>query len=449
MPYALIVDDDREARLRLAELIAEEGFTTDTASDVREAKIMLGRKVPQVLITDLQLPDSSGLELLGSVARHLTETIIITGYACVDTVLSAWRCGATDYLVKPVCAERLKGILQRIRASSDDKTAGSARGLARMIGRSPAMLDVQDQLTRVAPTDATVMLIGESGTGKELAARAVHELSTRRNGPFIAINCGAISPNLIESEMFGHERGSFTGADRQRQGYFERANGGTLFLDEITEMPLELQVKLLRVLETSRFMRVGTNTEISTDVRIVAATNRDPKAAVAKGQLRPDLYHRLNVFPVRLPPLRDRGNDVRLLAQSYLDALNEKHGTVRRFPASALDAIDTYVWPGNVRELRNYVYRAYIMSGSDTETACVPLQALAGTPEANRTVRVPIGTPLSEVDRQVIYATLDHCGGVKKLAADILGISLKTLYNRLESYSIDVGGLTDGERACA
>jgi DNA-binding NtrC family response regulator len=244
-----------------------------------------------------------------------------------------------------------------------------------------------------------------------------------------------ISPNLIEAEMFGHERGSFTGADRQHKGYFERANGGTLFLDEITEMPIELQVKLLRVLETGVFMRVGTTKEIETDVRLVAATNRDPEEAVLEGKLRLDLYHRLNVFPIQLPPLRDRGKDVELLAQGFLDDLNQRYTTNKTFPPESKEALAAYSWPGNVRELKNYVQRAYIMAGAESiNTAAVPLQISLSKPSPGTSVTIPFGTSLAEADKQLILATLEQCGGVKTRAAEILGISLKTLYNRLVEY---------------
>jgi len=307
-----------------------------------------------------------------------------------------------------------------------------------MLGNSPAMQTVYDQISRVAPTAASVLLIGESGTGKEVAAQTLHELSLRRKHSFIAVNCGAISPNLIESEMFGHERGSFTGADRQHKGYFERANGGTLFLDEITEMPIELQVKLLRVLETGMFMRVGTTKELETDVRLIAATNRDPEQAVLEGKLRLDLYHRLNVFPINLPPLRDRGTDVGLLGQAFLDELNSRYNTKKTFPPTVREMLASYPWPGNVRELKNYVQRAYIMSGAESDsTATVPLQISLAKPSAGTAVTIAFGTSLADADRQLILATLEQCGGVKTRAAEILGISLKTLYNRLVEYGED------------
>ena len=249
-----------------------------------------------------------------------------------------------------------------------------------------------------------------------------------------ALNCGAVAPQLIESELFGHERGSFTGADRQHKGFFERANGGTIFLDEITEMPAELQVKLLRVLETGTFMRVGGTQLISTDVRVIAATNRDPEKAVAEGKLREDLYHRLNVFPIRLPPLRERGSDIEQLAQYFLDELNRQEGTNKTFSREALVRLYQHNWPGNVRELRNYVQRAYIMA-DDVIECDVAVTESAPKQDDGTTIVIRVGTPLEEVERRVTMATLAYCGHVKRKAAEILGVSLKTLYNRLEAYN--------------
>jgi DNA-binding NtrC family response regulator len=444
MPHVLIVDDDANTRQALAEVIGEDGLTTVMASDLREARIQIGRQMPDVVFTDLKLPDGSGVDLFEDLdPRSGVEVIVITGHATVESAVNALKMGATDYLVKPVNMQRVKAILNRLPRAGDLKAEiGSLRGELRrfgrfglMLGNSTPMQEVYDQISRVAPTAASVLLIGESGTGKELAAQTVHELSLRRKHAFLAVNCGAISPNLIESEMFGHERGSFTGADRQHKGYFERANGGTLFLDEITEMPIELQVKLLRVLETGVFMRVGTTKEIETDVRLIAATNRDPEDAVLDGKLRLDLYHRLNVFPISLPPLRDRGRDVELLAQSFLDGMNERYGTRKNFPPAVKDTLLAYPWPGNVRELKNYVQRAYIMSGAESDcTAAVPLQISLSRPSTGTSVTIPFGTSLAEADRQLILATLEQCGGVKTRAAEILGISLKTLYNRLVEY---------------
>lgn len=444
MPHILIVDDDENACAALAEIVALEGFTAATAGTLREARLQIGWRMPDVILTDLRLPDGSGMELFAEVGSSGVEVILTTGYASVDSAVEALRSGATDYLVKPMNVARLQTVLKRLANTGALRAEiHSLRGelrrygrFGRLLGSSDVMQAVYDQLARVAPTEATVLLIGESGTGKELAMQTVHELSARRRQPFLAVNCGAISPTLIETEMFGHERGSFTGADRQHKGYFERADGGTLFLDEITEMPAELQVKLLRVLETGTFMRVGTNREQHADVRVLAATNRNPEDAVAEGKLRADLFHRLNVFPVELPPLRARGDDVIQIANTMLEQLNAEQGTTRRFAQGVLDSLRLHAWPGNVRELRNFVQRAYIMADDDLITEVqVPLQVAATQAPAAAMVSVPVGMSLADADRQLIFATLEQCAGVKKHAAEILGISLKTLYNRLEDYA--------------
>lgn len=306
----------------------------------------------------------------------------------------------------------------------------------RMLGAAPAMQKFYQHVVRVAPTEATVLLLGESGTGKELAAQTIHALSPRQKQPFLPINCGAISPQLIESEIFGHEKGSFTGAERQHKGYFERANGGTLFLDEITEMPPELQVKLLRVLECGSFRRIGSNEEIVCDVRVIAASNRDPEQAVAGGRLRLDLYHRLNVFPIYIPPLRQRMEDVELLVQHFLDELNAAHGTDKVVTPDALASLSSRNWPGNVRELRNHIQRAYIMADQIIGVAALTPELAERETSTGLILAIPVGTSLAEVDREIIFATLQLCDGVKKRAAAILGISLKTLYNRLEEYGL-------------
>ncbi len=445
MPHVLIVDDEPNTRAALAEIVAAEGFTTAVAGDLREARIQIVRQAPDAVLTDLKLPDGSGMDLFQDLDPKLSvEVILITGHASVESAVAALRLGAADYLVKPINIQRLKAILDRIpRAGELKAEIGSLRDelrrfgrFGRMLGNSSAMQQLYDQVGKVAPTEATVLLIGESGTGKELAAQTIHELSLRRKQPFLPVNCGAISPNLIESEMFGHERGSFTGADRQHKGYFERAHGGTLFLDEITEMPIELQVKLLRVLESGLFMRVGTNREIETDVRVIAATNRNPMEAVADGKLRADLYHRLNVFPLELPALRERGKDVELIAEDFLEQLNAQHHGKKRFSPEVLASLNAHRWPGNVRELKNYVQRAYIMASDDLISASVvPLQMSPNAPVAETVVTIPVGMSLAEADRHLIFATLEQCGGVKKRAAEVLGISLKTLYNRLEEYA--------------
>ena len=441
MPHVLLVDDDPDTLEWLSELVKAEGFSVATADSLRAARIHLTRLAPDVLLTDLILPDGQGIELVNDLeSRGSTEFVVMTGYASTESAVDAIRVGATDYLVKPVDIDRVKAILKRVpRPEELREQIGELRQELRKLGRfghiigqSPAIQKLYDQLQRVAPTSATVLLMGESGTGKELAAQTIHELSRRKRAPFLPLNCGAVSPQLIESELFGHEKGSFTGADRQHKGFFERAHGGTLFLDEITEMPQELQVKLLRVLETGTFMRVGMNTPIATDVRLIAATNRVPEKAVAEGKLREDLYHRLNVFPLQMPPLRERGTDTEILAQHFLDRLNQEEGTNKVFSPAAIASLYAHGWPGNVRELKNYVQRAYILADRVIDVELAPETFVEPAHSPLLTVR--IGTTLDEVNRRLIEATLAECGNVKRKAAEMLGISLKTLYNRLVAY---------------
>lgn len=440
MPHLLVLDDDAAVCDILAEIAREHGFSVAKAATMKEAVIQLQRQPPDLVLTDVQLTGDSGLDIFSRMPNSDAEVVVITGYGSMDNAVEALRLGATDYLVKPVCMDRLSEILTRVAANrgvtTDDAPFQEPGRFGKLLGQSESMERLFTQLSRVATTDVTTLLIGESGTGKELAAHAIHKLSSRSNKPFIAVNCGAISPNLIESELFGHERGSFTGADRQHKGYFERADSGTLFLDEVTEMPLDLQVKLLRVLETGRFMRVGTHREIACDIRIVAATNRNPGQAIQEGKLREDLYYRLSVFPIDLPPLRDRGTDIPFLADRFLDALNKKYGEEKQFSEQARQAIQEYAWPGNVRELKNYVRRAYILAehGILSADALQPQIAPDGGSQTAR-VTVPLGVTLAEADRRLIMATLERCGGVKKQTAAVLGISSKTLYNRLEEYT--------------
>jgi DNA-binding NtrC family response regulator len=304
-----------------------------------------------------------------------------------------------------------------------------------LYGTSPIMERLYQQVQRVAGTEATVLLVGESGTGKEVIAHAIHQSSARSDAPFVAVNCGAIPAHLIEAALFGHEKGSFTGAVRQHIGYFEHASGGTLFLDEITEMPVDMQVKLLRVLESGSFLRVGGDEEVMVDVRMIAATNRDLETAVKQGNLREDLMYRLAVFPLRIPPLRERGTDIELLAQHFLQLLNEKDNTNKAFSRASLDVIRSYSWPGNVRELKNVVQRAFIL-GTDTlniEDCTSDLSTKKPTVHEGY-LNFFVGTPLADAQKEIILATLKHYSGNKRLTAEALGISLKTLYNRLKEY---------------
>jgi DNA-binding NtrC family response regulator len=387
-----------------------------------------------------------------------SEVVLITGHASLETSIQALRLGAADYIVKPINQRQLQGVLSRLTkpAALQAEVAGLAAQVPRgghfgqLWGRSAPMQRIYEQISRVAATGVTVLITGESGSGKEVVAQTVHDLSRRRKQPFLAVNCGAISPNLIESEIFGHEKGSFTGADRLHQGFFERANGGTLFLDEITEMPQELQVKLLRVLETGRYMRVGSTQSLEADVRVIAATNRDPQQAVAAGKLREDLLYRLNVFPIHMPPLRERMSDVQLLAEHFLAGIAQQEGREKSFTPAALERLQAYHWPGNVRELRNAVQRAYVMAGGDQideqwlphgEAAqALPSDTTATAHADGEHITLRIGMSMAEAERALILATFKHCGRYKERTAAVLGISLKTLYNRLKEYQLDQNG---------
>jgi len=444
--HALIIEDDTNFRVSLELLVQREGFVTQSAGSVAEARKCLAEGAPDVFLVDLDLPDGDGLAWLRSEpAASTAEVIVITGSTSVDTAVDALHGGALDYLTKPIDRARLRSALVNVtRTRALKEQVGSLRGelrdlgrFGRMVGRSKPILAVYDLVARVAPTHATVLIIGESGTGKELVAETLHQCSTRSDAVMLPVNCGAVSPNLIESELFGHERGSFTGADRQRKGYFERANGGTLFLDEITEMPIELQVKLLRVLENETIVRVGGTEPIRVNVRVVAATNGDPAEAVKSGKLREDLYYRLNVFPISLPPLRERPGDVELLAEHFLAALNREGGTSKVWSRAALERLRSNSWPGNVRELCNVVQRAYILAEDEIPAEVVPLHEHAPLPASGngQVLQIRVGTSIERVEQRLILATLELTGGDKKRAAEILRISLKTLYNRLNVYA--------------
>jgi DNA-binding NtrC family response regulator len=444
---ALIVDDDDDFRTSVAALARREGFETRIAGSLEEARKSILDAAPDLVVVDLRLPDGVGLELLAeSPPQADIEFIVATGNATVETAIRAMRNGAIDYLTKPFDPARLTGALANVaRMRGLKRELSGLRSQLRRLGRfgklvgsSAPMQEVYNLIARVAPTTASVLIAGESGTGKELVAETIHELSRRKDRGLFAVNCGAVSPNLIESELFGHEKGSFTGADKRHLGYFERAAGGTLMLDEITEMSPELQVKLLRVLESGKFMRVGGNDPIESDVRIIAASNRDLPEAVKSGALREDLYYRLNVFTIQLPPLRDRGADIELLAQHFLDILNAAEGTEKRWTPLALRALGKRPWRGNVRELRNAVHKAFILADREIDEDSIetpePIRNGEATTTADGKLEVSIGSEISAVEKRLILATLDHFEGDKRKAADTLGISLKTLYNRLSVY---------------
>jgi len=441
---ALIVEDDPDYAASLEALVRNEGFETAIAHSLAEAREQLRKEPCDIVLIDLELPDGKGASLMDDDIAASSEFLIVTGHASVDTAVGTLRRGALDYLTKPTDRARLKTALANVvRTRCLKREVETLRGDLRrfgcfgsMVGVSEPMQQTYDLIARVAPTSATVLITGESGTGKELAAETIHRFSRRREGPFIAVNCGAISPSLIESELFGHEKGSFTGADRRRVGFFEQACGGTLLLDEITEMPIDLQVKLLRALEASEVTRLGSTTATRIDVRVLAASNRDPAEAVHAGKLRQDLFYRLQVFPLALPPLRERGPDIELLAKHFLAQLNAESGSSKRWTAAALERLHRHSWPGNVRELKNLVHRTFILADGDIAASYLPsLQSAPPKPAtASDVVPVPIGVALDEVERRVILATLEHCQGNKNEAARVLGVSLKTLYNRLNVY---------------
>jgi two-component system, NtrC family, response regulator AtoC len=445
MPHALVVDDDLNNLNALTELVEREGFSTSPAGTLKDARAHLESHTPDVILIDLFLPDGRGIDILKDLeGGPATDVVLITGNASIETAIEALRVGVTDYLPKPVDIPRLKTILANCARTRElkeeiDSLREKLRKLGHfgpMIGASAPIQRIYDLIARVAPTDATVLLMGESGTGKEMVAQTLHELSKRRKEPFLPLNCGAISPNLIESELFGHERGSFTGANRMHKGYFERSVGGTLFLDEITEMPIELQVKLLRVLETGTIIRVGGDQQVPVDVRVIAATNRSPEDAVTHGKLREDLLYRLKVFPLHLPPLRERGDDVLLLAEHFLWQLNKTEGTAKKLTRPTLERLKTHAWPGNVRELKNVVHRAFILADEEIGPDCLPPEVGGTETFSGPDLHFKVGVSIEEAERRLILATLDHFNGDKKKTADVLGVSLKTLYNRLNAYKM-------------
>ncbi|MBK9088819.1 MAG: sigma-54-dependent Fis family transcriptional regulator [Holophagales bacterium] len=386
----LIVEDEDAARKGLELLVSDLGLEAKGVATLAEAFEALGSWKPVVCLADMVLPDGDGLDLIRA-ARSMSappEVVALTGHGSVKVAVEAMKAGAYDYLLKPLKPVQLEAVLQHLtekaerrRGPADPTGLAGADGFEGMVGRSETMREIFRLIGRVARSDAPVIITGESGTGKEATAAAIHSLSRRRDRALVAINCGAVSETLVESELFGHEKGAFTGADRRRMGYFEMAHGGTLFLDEVTEMSTELQVKFLRVLESRTFRRVGGGEELNADVRIIASSNRDLPEAVAAGKLREDLYYRLVVFPVRLPPLRERLEDVPLLARRFLDLIEQaEQAGIRDLDGEALDALSAHHWPGNVRELRNAMHRAYILSDGPVITADLVRTVLDGVP---------------------------------------------------------------------
>jgi DNA-binding NtrC family response regulator len=469
----LVVDDDPTFRDVLELRLQRWGFQVKTADRARKGIELARSWKPDLVLSDVVMPEMSGIQLLAALREHDPDltVLLLTAHATVEMAVDAMKLGAVDFLTKPLNYQNLEALireaLERSRqaresgasrpataaasasdappdgsgnvAAPDPDPAESPCDLGLFIGRSPAMLEVYELLRSMADSKASILVTGESGTGKELAARTIHMLSRRADGPFVAVNAAAIPRELMESEIFGHEKGAFTGATDTRAGCFELADTGTLFLDEIGEMPMALQPKLLRVLDEARIRRVGGKEEMSFDVRLVSATNRDPRQAVEEGILREDLYFRLNVFSIHLPPLRERTGDVRRLAQCFGEEFSRRHGgAARTFDEEALELMDAYAWPGNVRELRNLVERAVVLARSGKVTAEHLPPYVRNPAESDRSdFAFPPDATAADVEKELILRTLDRTGNNKAEAARRLGVSVRTIRNKLNAWGID------------
>jgi len=444
----LIVDDEKSARIGLSELVEAWGYESKIATDGMDALGIASEFKPAALITDVIMPRLDGFGLLARVREEMPETavILLTGQGNVeDAVRAVKEEGAFYYLEKPINTRQLQLVLRRAieQSATQHENQRLRRRLSeygifgKLIGTSHAMRQIYTTIEQVAGSAVSVLISGESGTGKEVVANTIHELSPRSTRPFVAINCSAIPETLMESELFGHERGAFTGAISRREGCFELANTGALFLDEIAEMPVMLQAKLLRVLEERRVRRVGGNKEIAIDVRVLAATNKDPQEAVRRGELREDLLYRLNVIHIKLPPLRERREDIPLLAEHLMDELSPRHGRQVKFiDTSVLELFSRYPWPGNVRELRNVIEHAIVVcEGPRIDPSHLPPHLEVGSPiTPDETISFPVGIALDQAERELILRTLIKTGNNKTRAAEVLQISLKTLHNKLKAY---------------
>ena len=449
-PTVLVIDDDAATRDGLTSLLESWGYAVAAVGDGKAALKACEKALPQAIVTDLTMPGMNGLQLIEALGErvHQVALIVVTGNATIETAVQAIKLGAYDYLTKPLEGARLRAVLEkglrqvqlaRETTALRQRLESPLGSYGALIGKSPAMRELYQRLGQVAATDAPVLVSGESGTGKELVARTLHDLSPRRDGSFLALNCAAIPPTLIESEILGHEKGAFTNAVERRLGCFEQADGGTLFLDEITEMASEVQAKFLRVLEEGQVRRIGASASVPVSVRVVAATNRAPASAVKEGRLRDDLFYRLSVFHLELPPLRERGSDIALLARYFLEQFADKYQRpMLSWAADFASALESHSWPGNVRELRNAMERLAVLApganlcAADFSQLCLSavLQEAAG------------GGPVSlaEAERQAIERALAASGGNKTQAARLLGITPKTLHAKLALYRTDPGG---------
>lgn len=436
----LLVDDEASILESLGRLIERDGHFVFSARSAEEALAFMQHEQVDVVVTDLRLPRLSGIDLLRSVKRLYpdVEVVLITAYGQIEDAVEAMKEGAYDFLPKPVkkaaLMKTVEKAMERRRLIRENRDLRALLDLTQpeLVGHSPAFQNLMEIIRQAAPSEATVLLRGESGTGKELAARAIHRLSSRAAAPFVAVNCAALPESIIESELFGYVKGAFTGAVSGRVGRFRQADGGSLFLDEIGDLAPHLQVKLLRVLQEGEIEPVGSDTPISVNVRLIAATHRDLEEAVASGQFRADLYYRLNVIPITLPPLRSRTGDILLLAVHFLERFNKKNNkNFKGFTPDAMSLLNTYPWPGNVRELENVIERAVVLGRGEFITPEHLPPELSVAASVDNVIFIPLGTPLQEVERIVIRETLRFVGGNKQEAARLLGIAARTIYRRI------------------
>lgn len=438
MPLALIVDDSATRTRAISQVLDRHGYKPERVATLADAKEFLLRQTPDVALLADRVAGEDSLKLIESIQLGpLMELYVMSEDPTVSFATRAMRAGVSDLFQTPVDESRLERNLRDLQDDLDlqveQRKTGNDGGTL-LKGESRSMQKLNRLIRKCAPSQASIFVIGESGTGKELVAQSIHELSARASKPFVALNCSAVTAELMESELFGHKKGSFTGAVRDHKGYFQRASGGTLFLDEITEMAPALQAKMLRVIETGMVRPVGEEKDIKVDVRLVAATNRQVDHAVAESKLREDLYYRLAQFPLNVPSLRERGDDVELLAEHFLAERNAETGLNKGLSSKAREALRLHDWPGNVRELRNAILHGYLLAGTEIDVDDLPGRVVSTSPSSGDYIRLNVATPLAEVERRAILSTLEHFGGDKKQTAAALGVSLKTLYNRLKSY---------------
>jgi DNA-binding NtrC family response regulator len=446
-PRILIVDDEPNIRQGLAEALDDQGYEIEQAASGEAALELVRSKPFDLVLVDLVMDEMDGIEVLREINREYpqTEVVIITAYGTIETAVKALKEGAYDYLTKPINVKRFRSYVHNILRAQElqeenkrlKEQLRSEQEYSQIIGRSDQLLTILEMIDQLAPTDVTILIEGESGTGKELVAHAIHQKSGRGQKSFVSVNCGALPKELIGSELFGHERGAFTGASQQKQGRFELADRGTLFLDEIAEMDLEAQVTLLRILEEGRFRRVGGTREVKVDVRVIAATNKSLKKQVEQGRFREDLFYRLNVVRMSLPPLRERWEDIKPLAQHFLDTFSSKyHKLDLKFSSEVYERLVHYQWPGNIRELKNCIERAVILAREPVIGLDLLPERLQGESSLPAEKGVSVGLSLADMEKEMIRQTLEHTGGHRKRTAEILGISERDLYYKLKKYHL-------------